>query len=237
VYTAYPSGESLRLFLEDAGMVPPLDLPGAVRAGIQGFERDCDRHFLAGLTIENEPAPDEVRRFDPATVHRQGGWGGAFLDFGPYGDLNAITSVVYAPANAPPETLAEGTDYWPLPANAPATGFPWTGMEFRRRFWAPLLYHQHHALEITGSWGFGTTLPADAWRAMLIRSATLALTSISTSAILSIAGGGLPLTGWKEADVSEDYAIVPFSTVMTAARASWKEDYMAAISAYRRVEF
>jgi hypothetical protein len=72
---------------------------------------------------------------------------------------------------------------------------------------------------------------------MLIRSATLALTSISTAAILSTAtvAGGLPLTGWKEADVSEDYAIVPFSTVMTAARMSWKEDYQAAVGAYRRV--
>ena len=236
MYTAYPGPEALRLFLEDAGMVPPLDLPGAVRAGIQGFERDCDRHFLAGLTIENEEVGEETRRFDPATAWSGQDRGRSFsvLEFGPYGDLASIPSVVYHPGEAAPETLPP-TDYMLVPVNGPATGFPYTGLVMRRRFWAPLLFTNLASLEVTGLWGFGTVLPADAWRAMLIRSATLALTSISTSAILALAGGGLPVTGWKEADVSEEYAIVPFTTVMTAARASWKEDYAAAVTAYRRV--
>ena len=236
MYSAYPSAEALRLFLLDAGMTPPLDLPGAVRAGIQGFERDCDRRFLAGKSIENADIGEETRRFDPAA------WPGTsayrpyhLLEFGPYGDLTSLTSVIHAPTGGTPETLALNTDYWPLPANAPSIGFPYTGLAMRRRFWAPLLPQNVHSLEVTGLWGFGTTLPADAWRAMLIRSATLALTSISTSAILSIAGGGLPVTGWKEADVSEDYALVPFASAMTTARVSWKEDYAAAVMAYRRV--
>lgn len=203
-------------------MTPPLDLPGAVRAGIQGFERDCDRHFLAGRTIENVETGEETRRFDPATNPARYT---SLLEFGPYGDLTALSSVVWAPESSPAETLALNTDFWPVPVNAPATGFPYTGLEFRRRFWAPLLPANRHSIEVTGLWGFGTILPADAWRAMLTGAAVQAWTGIFNAR----SGGVL---SWKEADVSEDYGIQPLSDI----RKGWAMDYDRAVTAYRRVQ-
>lgn len=245
-YECYPTAEDLDLFLQDAGLTPPIDLDGAIWSGIQAFERATDRHFLAGKDIYNAVIGtdgEETRVFDPALVH---GAGCGYLDFGPYGDVAAFAAVdpvVYTPFGGTPEPLRLSTDYFPEPPNALATGHPFTGLAMRRRFW-PYSYAQGCAptIGVTGKWGFGTSIPPDAHRAMILRAAIFAVAQITTSitntlTTITTAQGGL--VRWTEADVTEEYATAPHITAtvttMAAARMAWEMDYERAVAAFRRV--
>ena len=173
--TLYPTGADLQSILAQAGIsiTDPTFLDGAVRAGIQAFETACSRHFLAGKSIENADEPEATRLFDPPMAYEHSLW------LGPWGDVTAISSVVHqAKPDGQPTTLVENRDYFPEPANNPARGLGYNRL--RRGRWASWTWHGWdmapcggggwmsgvQSIEITGLWGYGTTIPEDAWLAM-----------------------------------------------------------------------
>jgi hypothetical protein len=219
----YPTESQFRLFLEEAGMTVPLDLRGPLLAGIEAFQEECGRHFLAGKTIENETVAEAERWFDPIERYER------VLFLGPFNDLASITSVVHQ--NLPggdPETLTLNEHYFPEPANAPARGRPYTRLR-RGRWntwgwstggwsWTPTT----QSIRITGLWGYATTLPWDVHRAMLIAAAGQSMGQIMAARVQGV-------ISWKDADASVDYGQNPFGVV----RQAWMEEYRGTLGKYK----
>lgn len=173
--TLYPTGADLAAILTQAGVVinDPAFLDGAVLAGIQAFETACSRHFLAGKSIENADEGEATRLFDPPMPHEHSLW------LGPFGDVTTVTSVVHqAKPDGQAQALVENRDFFLEPANNPARGLGYNRL--RRGRWASWTWHGWdtvpwggggwmsgiQSIEITGLWGYGTTIPEDAWLSM-----------------------------------------------------------------------
>jgi hypothetical protein len=181
VWSSYPTEAALRRLFKSAVLDPgdtPLDW--AIRAGIESFERACDRHFLAGVDIENNvlgTAGVETRFFDPPTVRSGRLW------LGPFGDLATSPTVVYQPGGSLPLTWAENTDYWVQPRNALARGRPITHLVIRHWPWsgwlAPLSAFAYNSVQVSAKWGYNAThIPDDAVQAMLAAGALQAIGNI-----------------------------------------------------------
>lgn len=191
--SAYPTATDVANVLTAAGItVGTLDTTTAAAAGVTEFERRVGRKMLA-------PAGEQTRYFAPPT-NREG-----YLDL--RGDLATCSAVTYQPEGASAETLTLNTDYWLLPVSArsddPAR--PWTGIELARR-WVErpgpeMPQALHRAVRVTGRWGFDTSIPEDAWLAMVYRAVALlspqAGTALSTGYVRYAEAGVEKL--WGEA--------------------------------------
>lgn len=190
--TSYPTGENLEAFLLEAGFsttfVASLDLELWALAGWQAWEGSANRKMLATT---------QTRRFDPRRVTPMG-----FLDF--RGDLVAVTSAAFGTTS-----FTEDTDFHLVPLDAAAFGQPYFGMHFGhwRRFWAST-WPLGPLISITGSWGYGATIPDDAFVGMLAAAAL----ELSPQVIQARTGG---LEAWTEADMSERYGSNPMQSLMT----------------------
>src|SRR6185436_8967936 len=200
--TQYPSGDDLQAYLVGAGFSATFlatqgyDLELFAVAGWQAFNREANRVMLART---------QTREFSAERVSPRG-----FLDLG--ADLVAVTSVVYGTT-----TFTEGTDFRLMPLNAAEDGRPYQGLSFGtwRRFYSST-FPLTMLISIAGSWGFGLTIPEDAWLGML------ALAAMEMGPALAQArSGGLEM--WSEADMTERYGSDPLAGVqkgwrMTAQR-------------------
>jgi hypothetical protein len=225
------------MFLTGAGIEfsELTDLDAAVLAGIRAFERTCCRHFLAGKDIDNSDlgtAGEETRYFDtplPPT---------GILDLGRYGDLTTFTSMVYQPLGSSPQALTLNTDFWLLEENAPSLGAPWMAVQFRWGQW-PVFWASTwdsawrtgiRALQVSGKWGYGLTIPDDAWRAMLLSS----VFGISAELQQIISGG---MESWRASDgTSESYGAAPYQLAETQ-RKTWAAQIEQVACNYKRVTF
>jgi hypothetical protein len=181
-----------------------MELANAVSAGVGRFEREASRLMLAGAAT--------TRTFDPPQNY------GAILNL--RDDLVNISSVSYQGA-----TQVNLSDYQALPQDAPAKGQPYNRLRFSKNWWAPFTVSQWGSIAVNGQWGYGLTIPDDAWKAMLTAAALERLPMI----VSFITGG---LLAWKEADVSETYGVKPYLFLNDY----WTSIYTAAVARYRRVE-
>lgn len=153
---AYPTGADLLAYLTSMGVsAGTLDLDSAAAAGVAEFEGRVDRVMLAGAT-------STARAFSPPTS-RDG-----FLDLEGDLALPATTgALAYQPEGATASAFLPGTDYLFLPQNASARGLPYTYANiYRMLSFPPFPRGLHRAIVVTGRWGYGTTIPDDAWVAM-----------------------------------------------------------------------
>lgn len=184
----------------------PFDLATGVAAGIQAFEADAGRVFLA--------TADTTRYFDPPSGPQ------GMLDL--KADLAAVTTVTVAGA-----TKTENTDFVLRPLDAAAEGKPYSLIQFSGRFYAPVVFSQIRSIAITGRWAYAssaTGMPEDVWLAMLAKASLIRLPQLS----LTISGG---VTDWKEADISESYGGAPLAGVADL----WRAEVAQALYRYRRV--
>jgi hypothetical protein len=223
---AYPVAGDLTAFLSEAGVVlnTTSARDAALAAGIQAFETACSRHFLAGKAIDNTDQGSQTRYFDPP-VGQDG-----VLWFGAWNDLAvpaASGAVVYQPSSAgSPTTFALNTDYWFEPRNNPAIGKPYTHMRMLRRWRAPNWGSLYNAIQITGLWGYSTSIPDDAWLAML-QSAALWVEGQHRLAVTGGGNAGFAVTGGVSFQFGTDY---------TTIVKRWQGKVDAAVATYRRVE-
>jgi hypothetical protein len=214
----YPQAIDLSGFLESGGLtLDDEQIAVAVTAGIEAFQREAGRHMLAGRTVDNEAVAAYTRTFAPP-ANRTG-----YLDFD--ADLaGAPTLVQYAPAGATAETFVVATDYRLEPLNAARDRRPYEGMVLRRRWWSPLGMDYTASIEVTGNWGYGTTLPDDAWAAML-RGAVLYLLDMHALSVVGFAAG------WKVADESETFS----KDSIKGPAEAFQKTFDTAVARYKKV--
>lgn len=209
--TAYPTQTDLNSFLTAAGVtVGSLDTATAINAGIAEFERRARRTMLA-------PAGTATRYYDPPDNPL------GILDF--CGDLAVLTSIVYRPQGGSATTWAQNTDYMLLAYNAGTDGLGYWGARFRQRWFAPSTdpFSQGRSIEVTGRWGYGTTMAEDAWEAMILLGASLVIPSYG----LSLSGGRIRTA---DSGVERLYGEDPIG----GARAEWRRRAESAIRRYQR---
>lgn len=211
--SAYPVNTDLTALLEAAGLTVSAEVTALLstfaEAGWVEFERRTDRRpMLAGTAA--------TRRFDPPTRSQE-------LHLWP--TLVTLTSVTYTPTGASATTLTSGTDFTPLPWNYAADGLPISRIRFATRRWQePLWIGQRGSLYILGTWGYGATIPNDAWLAMAALGCIDALPMLSQALTNGI-------VEWHEKDRAEKYSTDPLETLQT----EWETRVARAVQIYRRI--
>jgi drug/metabolite transporter superfamily protein YnfA len=228
VQTRYPTASDLRELLKPGGDIDPSPLQNiAVQAGIEYVENQAQRHFLAGYETDNTQKPNggaETRYFDPVTV-REGR-----MDFGPYGDLVGVPdetiTVAYQPPTGSPTTINYGKQYRIEPVNAPSRKRPYTWLRMVSYWWNPAAIANWDSLAITGLWGHWTSIPDDAYMAMVIAGALTVFGILKTN--LDIPIGVKAWTAPGGVSTTFDTAWV------TGQRAMWQETVANAVQQYAR---
>lgn len=150
---AYPTAADLEAYLEGAGYtVTGLDLATAAEAGRLAFERSTGRKMLADALAS-------TRGFNPPLND---------ASYVPIDELAvAPTAVAFQPLGGTSTPLTLDTDYQLEPPNASAIGHPYVGLRLGSPSLSPLRFTSHGAIRVTGRWGYGVTIPEDAWLAMV----------------------------------------------------------------------
>lgn len=203
--TAYPALGDLMQFLLShpsvtATSLANIDLAAACRAGRLDFETAVGRTML-GIT--------QTRTFDPPYNPR------AMLDL--RADLASLTSLTIQGV-----TKVLNTDFYLGPPNADADGLPWRWIEIAA--WWPNYRVAKRGISITGVWGFATTIPDDAWQAMLCQSAL----KVASQLISDQTGG---LSSVQIGEIRESYGANPLSGMIDP----WKIQIASAVQQYTLV--
>lgn len=221
-YDHYPTADDLSAFLTSAGFsgLDSLDLDGAIEAGIETFEQLAGRRML--------PARDMGGAFVDVTMSYPGPSNGQliFTD-----DFISVTSVAYSPQGQTPSTLTLDTDYRMEPANAPLLSppRPYTAIRLLRSggrdcgAWG----REDWPYQVTGKQGYGLTLPAAAWTAMLKMGA------LTLGTELSYASSGGVISYTDDAGRSEKLG----DSVGGALSGAWDTQANAVAKRYAKVRF
>lgn len=182
---AWPTTRDLDTFLRAAGLTPSNALmtqfPAVLIGAYKDFEKAAGRIMLA-------PA-SETRYFDPPNNND----GILFPD-----DLASISTVIYYPTNGSSFTYTANTDYWVEPHNAAVKEEPYTMIRFRRRWLTPLSTPERRSIQITGRFGYATSIPEDVWFAVLARAGW----SIFPQAHMTTNSG---IKSWQDGDRTVNY--------------------------------
>jgi hypothetical protein len=187
--SSYPVVADLTSYATAAGLTLDSTQAGnAVLAGIQEFQTATGRHFLAGKSITGTSLGATTR-----TLRAETDPAGLVLF---RGDLSAAPSaVVYTSSlGATPETWTVNEDYALGPYGALDEGRPYEWIELN----GPYAGGMGSTVAITGLWGYGATIPDDAWQAMLVAGLLYAI----EANILSLTGVSM---SWSREGVSESY--------------------------------
>jgi hypothetical protein len=183
-----------------------VDVATAAAAGRLEVERRCGRSFLA---------TSGTRCFAPPV-------GSSYLDVGD--ELVSVSGVVYQAEGSAGETWTLNTDYWLLPLNAASRSLPYAGLQLTRSWCAPLQTSLHRAIQVSGNWGFASTIPEDAWLGMIYSG----LLELLPSYAQSLTGGRTWLD--PSSGDSTGWGIDPLGT----ERRSWGAYVRQVIGRYRR---
>lgn len=207
---SYPAESDLLALLTAEGFTTSgLNLAAAIAAGIARFERETGRRFL-------DPAGATTRTFDPPMHPR----GQLDLRADIVAPLSGTLSATYQTT-----ALVIGTDWRPMPQDAPARSKPYYRAQFIRPWWPwPIPQSVWGALAITGVWAYGLTIPDDVWQAMIFAGALSAIPSL----IALLTGGA---TEMREADMQVAFGLKPFGWLRDYRQA----DFDRAVASYRRV--
>lgn len=168
--SAYPVVQDVTALLTNAGLVaqPLPDFGQYLQAAIRCWEEMTG--FMPFLGAQS------VTYFDPPGPNK-GDWswyyggrmgGGQRLDArGGIVSLNSL-KVGRTPTYSGTQ-LTLNTDFWLEPFDGPRMGHPYTIVRFLNRQWGP-----PQSVAIDAMWGWGTTVPDDAWQAVLFLAGILA---------------------------------------------------------------
>jgi hypothetical protein len=173
--SAYPVDTDVEAVLTAAGLaLGTLDTATAALAGRHAFELETRRIMLAPAATNRRFDPPEL---DPAGV--------GFLDLG--ADVAVFNTLTYQPEGGSPTSLVVNRDFWLQPYNAPdkATPYTWIDLAGQHCRAKPLLPADRRSLIVNGRWGYSTTIPEDAWRAMVAWS----VWSLLPEEMISLTGG------------------------------------------------
>jgi hypothetical protein len=223
-YTAYPSASNLQSYLNSLGLlttaqVAALNLTDRIAAATDAWEEETGWHPFIKDTS------DVSRQFTPPGPNRKPGLtgrGGGYvldLDCG----LLTVTSIVTGYSASPTSPSAGTTevaedDYWLLPEGAPLENRPYTQVEFAASIWG-----QARSIRITGKWGFCSTLPDDAFQAILRMGALQ-----TADELVALRTGGM--IEWEE-EARERYGENPLGKYLER----WQSDWDRAVMRYRRI--
>lgn len=180
--SAYPTASDVITALASAGILTT-DFPylsslaqGAAENGRVQVEKYCNRTFLAGSST--------ARYFDPVTNGRT-----LWLPV----EATAISSVVVGGS-----TLTLNSQYWLLPYNYSDDGIPINRIDFFNIYFSPLVPGNRRSVVVTGTWGYGSTIPEPVWQAMLAVAQWNLMPAIRETQ-------NIGAEDWREADVSEKF--------------------------------
>lgn len=224
--SAYPDSNDCEAILRAQGLfsssdlasiILDLDLEGKAAAAAAEWERCTGWVPFLGDTV------DATRYFDPPGPNQRlpGALGGGYLLTLPETGLLSLTSIHSGFSSASAGTaLVSEDDYRLRPLNAGVSTRPYTEIEF---LGAPS-WGFGRSLRIIGKFGYATTVPEDAWAAILYRAAGYALPEIRER----VTGG---LVEWKEAEVSERYG----EKFLSGSAEAWDLRWKRATDRFKRI--
>lgn len=177
---------------------------------------------VAGTRVFDPPGPEKSRGSNSYV-----GWGyvrnggGTLLTLG-CGLVSVSALAVdineYAPAGT---ALTQNADFWLEPTTAQNDGKPFTLVRFRSA-----VYGQPQSISITGSFGYGSTVPDDVWTAILHYAGFLASPSIA----MQISSGMVKV---QEADESRQWD----PRVFSAQADMWQTNFLRVANSakYKRI--
>jgi hypothetical protein len=171
--SAYPTDSQISTFVTNSGVVLPSGYVftnyGAA-ASAWWEEQTGYQPFLqtASATRTFNPPGDQPKNRSWTNLQ----WGGGTIL-----NLNAAIAnqAAFVSLSVQGVTAAWtlGTNFWLEPINAPAQGQPYT----RIRFSYPI-YGAAYCVSVTALWGWGATIPEDAFQAILRKGAQMAMVDI-----------------------------------------------------------
>jgi hypothetical protein len=190
-YTEYPSGEDVKGLLDEAGIDGcHLDLESSALEAVAIWEGETRyKPFLQGesISIFYDPPGPNFRH------EAKGGEKILLLDRG-FTTITAVATGI-TPDDPVGDVLAAGAEYRLLPYNAVVDKRPYTSIEFVRVQWGG-----SRSIKVTGTPGYSSEIPADAYRAILKLAGSEALRTLKEG----IAQGPVE---WAEGDVRERSSI------------------------------
>lgn len=191
-----------------------IDLDSAIRGAVTMWESGTGYDpFLAATQTRVFDPPGPTIRGTRYGYRARGGERRVSFDNGLW-TLTSITTGVDAVSTGTVRTL--GTDFFLLPVNAPQRGEPYTSAEFVLPIWGNL-----QSVHIVGSWGFTSTVPDDAWNAILGMAAYTVLPQL----VHSLTGG---VAEYREEDEYKKFTVNPFK----AQGDAWKMAFDKAVLSY-----
>jgi hypothetical protein len=212
--TALPTGVDLSRFVQAAGLTIPngyLDLDGAVYAAIEEWEERTG--YAPFFTPASEQAV--TRYYSPGDIIIPPNEP-PMLDL-MAGLLSVESFRVGVTSTDPGMTLTAGKDYRLAPANAPARQRPYTYVVFLSPFatFGNVGPNLPDSIQVTGRWGYWTSVHEAAWRAILCGAAARLAPQLS----LAIRDG---VARWGEGDVSNDYGSGGY---LQSQANGWREEF------------
>lgn len=193
MFDHYPTAGEIVSLCKTAGLdlAPEANPVLAAGVGKTEFERRANRKMLVGASATRKYDPPT----DPNVLLLSGGERESVLRIH---DVIGTPTIAYQPRGSTAETLVEGTDYDLDPANAAAEERPFTRIQFYRSWAGPLSDTLRLSIRVTGTFGYWSTIPADAFQAMLF----LGVLDLLEAAKQNKTGG---VTGWRALDYEEQY--------------------------------
>lgn len=195
---AYPTTSDLTDYLTAQGLTAPANVQVHLDAAIAEWER------ATGYQPFKEEANAQAYYYDPVPLYKA-------LDLGT--GFSTVTEVAIGVSDTDPTgtvlTLSE--DYELLPYNR--SGRPIEGILFR----AFTVSGRARSVKVTGKRGYSSTIPDDAWRAILVRAA------MYTKQGMQVGG----VAAFREGDVSVTYG--------TGATPTEAESWLTAVRTYQRI--
>lgn len=211
---AMPTGVDLSRFIEACGLPIPngsIDLDGAVYAATEEWEE------RTGYTPFFSPTTDPTmtRYYAPSDIELSPN-GAPTLDLAA-GLLGIFTFKVGVTPTYAGTSLTLGTDYRFGPVNAPSRGRPYTYVVFLSPFaiFGNIGPEYPDSIQIAGRWGYWTSVPEAAFRAILCGAAARLAPQLS----LAVRDGA---SRWTEGDVSNDYGSGGY---LQSQVSSWREEF------------
>ena len=204
-HPAYPNAADLSTLLKEVGIdtVSSQRLDTIMRQAVSQFEAQTGYCPFLGASA--------TRVFDPPGGNGnyigspRGGHRILTLDTG----LISLSSLTVGGT-----TYHVGTDFWLRPNNRTAN---W--IEFSQP-----IYGAPQCISITGTWGYSTSVPDDAWLAILRMAGLICITEY----VAKSTGG---VQEWAEGGASEKYGNAPFASVSE----DWRDYITLVVNSYKRV--
>lgn len=207
--STYPADSDVTSLLTSMGAQLPsgFSVTGYAAQAVAEWERRTGY-----IPFLNTSGVDATRTFDPPGPNQRVMYGTRLMGGGMILDLKAglysLTSVTVGVTldNPTGVLFTLGRDFWLEPVNADVESKPFEFIRFRVQ-----QFGSQHSIQVIGRFGYGATIPQDAWEAIRRLGASLALKDVAE-------GLKTGLRKASELDVSEEYDPAMVDQLGDAAR-------------------